>query len=65
MANPFFVEAANKRKVVVLGGGSYATALAYKVGLNGHYVTILTRNAESAKAINETHKNPKYLLSAL
>lgn len=38
--------------------------MAYKVGLNGHKVVIVTRSEETAKAINETHRNPKYLTCA-
>jgi glycerol-3-phosphate dehydrogenase len=54
-------EAMEQADVVVFGGGSFATALAYALSKNHHAVTLLTRNEDVAQAINERHRNPKYL----
>ena len=37
------------------------TAIAALFARNGHVVTILDRNEERCKAINETHMNPSYV----
>jgi len=47
--------------VVVLGGGSFGTALGQVLARKGYSVTILTRDENTVKSINENHRNPKYL----
>lgn len=54
-------EAMEQADIVVFGGGSFATALAYVLSKNHHTVTLLTRNEAVAQSINEQHRNPKYL----
>ena len=48
-------------KVVVVGGGSWGTAFACLLRDRGHDVTLACRNAEQARAIDETGRNPRYL----
>ena len=48
-------------KVVVLGGGSFGTALANMIAENGHDVVLWMRCDEAAKECSESHENPKYL----
>ena len=48
-------------RATVAGGGSWGTALAHVLACAGHSVTLLLRNAEIARAINERHENPRYL----
>jgi glycerol-3-phosphate dehydrogenase (NAD(P)+) len=48
----------NLRKVAVAGGGAWGTALAVVASHRNRDVTIWTRHADTAKAINETHSNP-------
>lgn len=50
-----------KKKIVVLGAGSWGTALACVLAENGHQVTIWARRAESAAEINQKHTNHQYL----
>ncbi len=48
--------------VAVLGAGSFGTCLAMlSARQHGHDVTIWARDPTVAKAINETHHNPRYL----
>ncbi|WP_427452935.1 NAD(P)H-dependent glycerol-3-phosphate dehydrogenase [Litorimonas sp. WD9-15] len=49
---------------IVLGAGSWGTALAQLLASNGHAVTLWMRDAEQAAAINETRQNAKYLPDA-
>lgn len=52
-------------KIVVFGSGSFGTALAYKAAIKGdNQVVILSRNEEVVRGINETRRNPQYLLNA-
>eukprot|EP00947_MAST-08B_sp_MAST-8B-sp1_P000967 g967.t1 len=51
--------ASSGKKICVLGAGSYGTAIAVVSTFNGHSVTMYVRSEDQAKAINETHKNPK------
>lgn len=48
-------------RVAVAGGGSWGTALAHVLAMAGHDVTIVLRNDEVARAVNERHENPRYL----
>jgi len=47
--------------VLVLGAGNFGTVLAQHLALEGHEVTLWARSSDVASAINENHKNPKYL----
>lgn len=48
-------------RVVVLGGGSWGTALAHVLSLKGKKVSLWLRDPETAQAINARHENPRYL----
>jgi glycerol-3-phosphate dehydrogenase (NAD(P)+) len=48
-------------RVAVVGGGSWGTALANLLAGKGQDVTIWSYEADVADAINETHRNPRYL----
>jgi len=48
-------------KVSVIGAGSWGTALANLVAAHADKVTLVARSAEMATAINDTHRNPRYL----
>jgi len=54
-------EARERADIVVFGGGSFATALAYVLSKNKHNITLLTRSEDVCRSINEQHRNPKYL----
>ena len=47
--------------VVVVGGGSWGTAFARLLADHGHGVTLACRDAEQARAIRATGRNPRYL----
>ena len=47
--------------VTVVGGGSWGTAFARVLANREHGVTLACRDAEQAAAIEETHRNPRYL----
>src|SRR5699024_391604 len=48
-------------KIVILGGGSFGTALANQLAYNNqNEVTILLRNKQSEQEINEEHLNSRY-----
>lgn len=49
---------------IVLGAGSWGTALAQLLASNGHAVTLWMRDAEQAAAINKARENAKYLPDA-
>ena len=51
----------NKKKISVLGGGSWGTVLAYLASLNGHNVHLWMRDKEAAKEINQNKCNKKYV----
>ena len=53
----------NRKSISVLGGGSWGTVLAYLASLNGNKVTLWMRDEETAKEINQTHINQRYLPS--
>ena len=48
-------------RTVVVGGGSWGTAFAHVLAGKEYEVTLACRDAEQAAAINETHRNPRYL----
>ena len=48
-------------RIVVVGGGSWGTAFSRLLADRGHDVTLACRDAEQARAINETGRNPRYL----
>ena len=51
------------KKVAIMGGGSFGTAMGTLLARNKEDldVVILMRNADDAKALNEQHRNVKYL----
>lgn len=49
------------KRVCVLGGGSFGTALADLCARRGHDVWQWVRHPARAKAINTTHRNPDYV----
>src|SRR3989440_3432901 len=48
-------------RIVAVGGGSWGTAFSRLLADRGHDVTLACRDAEQARAINETGRNPRYL----
>jgi glycerol-3-phosphate dehydrogenase (NAD(P)+) len=51
-------------KIVVIGGGSFGTALANELAHNtSHEVTILLRDKTIETEINQNHSNPNYFLN--
>lgn len=53
-----------KHHAIVLGAGSWGTALAQLLAANGHAVTLWMRDAEQAADINATRQNARYLPDA-
>ena len=51
-------------RVAVVGAGSWGTAFARLLHERGHEVTLACRDAEQARTIAETGRNPKYLPGA-
>jgi len=51
----------SQEKIVVIGVGSFGTAMSILFARNGMNVTMLDRNAERCEYINTKHRNPKYL----
>src|SRR2546421_2342534 len=51
-------------RAVVAGAGAWGTAFAHVLAARGHDVTLACRNAEQARAIEETGRNPRYLPNA-
>tara|TARA_Y100001970_G_scaffold252541_1_gene326444 strand:+ start:1922 stop:2929 length:1008 start_codon:yes stop_codon:yes gene_type:complete len=51
----------NKKKISVLGGGSWGTVLAYLASLNGHTVHLWMRDKDAVKEINQNYCNKKYV----
>lgn len=49
-----------EKKVAVLGGGSFGTAIAQVLGHNGHPVRLWMRNPEQAREIRESGRNDRY-----
>lgn len=52
---------ADSLRIVVVGGGSWGTALAHLLCVGGHEVCLLLRDQSVATAVNERHENPRYL----
>lgn len=50
--------------IAVIGAGSWGTAIAALLARNSHAVRLWARSSEVAAAINETHRNPRYLVDA-
>merc|ERR1719204_2574563 len=53
------IDESTKLNIAVFGGGSFGTALATIAARRGHNVTMLVRDAEQARSINESNLNPK------
>ena len=51
-------------KVVVVGAGSWGTAIACHLRDNAHEVTIAARDPEQAEAMTRTGRNPRYATEA-
>ena len=51
-------------QAIVLGAGSWGTALAQLLAANGHAVTLWMREAKQADLINNTRENARYLPDA-
>jgi len=51
-------------RVVVVGGGSWGSVFAALLAERGHEVTLACRDADQARAIAETGRNPRYLSEA-
>lgn len=49
------------KKITVLGGGNFGTAIANMIASNHHQVTLWMRNSERARVCRETRENPDYL----
>jgi glycerol-3-phosphate dehydrogenase (NAD(P)+) len=51
-------------RVVVVGGGSWGSVFAALLAEHGHEVTLACRDADQARAIAETGRNPRYIRDA-
>ncbi|HSD46266.1 MAG TPA: NAD(P)H-dependent glycerol-3-phosphate dehydrogenase, partial [Pyrinomonadaceae bacterium] len=51
------------KRIAIIGGGSWATALAVIAARAGHEVRLWSRNADVVRSINESHVNSNYLKS--
>jgi glycerol-3-phosphate dehydrogenase (NAD(P)+) len=51
-------------RAVVAGAGAWGTAFACLLATRGHDVTLASRDAEQARAIEESGRNPRYLPNA-
>ncbi|MCA1576181.1 MAG: NAD(P)-dependent glycerol-3-phosphate dehydrogenase [Acidobacteria bacterium] len=51
------------KRIAIIGGGSWGTALAVIAARAGHEVRLWSRNAEVVRSINEQHVNASYLKS--
>ena len=48
-------------RAAVIGGGSWGTALASLLGVNGWDVVVWSHDPDVAMALAERHENPRYL----
>lgn len=51
----------SKRKIAVLGGGAWGTALATAILRAGHAAILWARDDQTVASINQSHENPRYL----
>ena len=51
------------KRVAIIGGGSWGTALGIIAGRAGHQVGLWSRNADVVESINLRHENEIYLAS--
>lgn len=51
----------SKRKIAVLGGGAWGTALATAILRAGHAAILWARDDQIVASINQNHENPRYL----
>jgi glycerol-3-phosphate dehydrogenase (NAD(P)+) len=51
----------NSERIAVIGGGSWGTALANRLAVNGHDVCLWAFEAELVREINEAHTNSLFL----
>lgn len=51
------------KRIAIIGGGSWGTALAVLAARAGHKVQLWTRNEEVVSSINDRHVNSRYLTS--
>jgi len=51
----------NRERIAVIGGGSWGTALANRLAVNGHDVCLWAYEAELVREINESHTNSLFL----
>lgn len=49
------------QKILVIGGGSYGTAMAFVASSNGHQVVMYMRDAKQCAFVNKHQRNPKQL----
>lgn len=52
------------KRISVIGGGNWGTALAIVAARKGHHVQLWSRNRSAVEAINREHFNPTYLREA-
>ncbi len=55
------VERVGSWRIAVVGAGSFGTALACVLQMNGHCVTLFGRNAQSMTQLEQTRQNNRYL----
>ena len=51
------------KRIAIIGGGSWGTALAVIAARAGHTVQLWSRNADVVRSINERRVNSRYLTS--
>ena len=52
------------KSAAIIGSGSFGTALAFLLGQKVERITLIGRDPAIAAAINEQHRNPRYLSEA-
>ena len=58
-------EATRKKRIAIIGAGSWGTALAITLSQNGHDVKLWARREDAARRMKLQHRNPRYLSDAL